>query len=123
MRRIAPRGEAHALLRAVRSLNYQLRSGAAVDGEVELVLHGSEEGLRGGRIHAIVHRGRVDIGDLLVEATLAGAYLADLRKKGVVEFLAQEGSVLLPILIQHIAANGEVAQHTRCPLAELGRAD
>ena len=47
--------------------------GVAVDGKVELVLDSDEKSLRRLSLCAVIHRGGVNVGNLLIEATLAGA--------------------------------------------------
>lgn len=119
MRRVAPGGQPHALLPAIRALDDDLGGGAPLDGEMHLVLHGGEKRLRCLRLRALVHRGRVDVGDFLVEPPLTGADFANLGQQVVVILRAQKRAVLEPLLVQHIAPEGEGAQHSDGPLTEL----
>ncbi len=120
--RIPPGGEAHVLFGAVRPAHDQLGGGVPVDGEVEFVLHGGEEGLRCPSVWLVVHRGGVDVGDFLVEAALTGAYFADFCEQVVEVCLIEDGTVFQPIFVQDVAANCEVPQDADGPLAELGGA-
>lgn len=92
----------------------------AVDGVVELVLDSGEEALGGGGVLVVVDAGGVDVGDLLVEATLGQADLTDLVEQALEVVLAQEGAVLHAPAVDDVAADGEVAQHAGGPLSELG---
>jgi hypothetical protein len=73
------------------------------------------------QVHGLVriHRRGVDVGDLQVKLPLAGGDFADFREQVFVLLLAQEGAVFQPLLVQHIAANGKVAQDAGGPLPEL----
>lgn len=84
--------------------------------------HGGEEGLRGLDLGAVVEGGSVDVGDLLVEAALAGADFANLGEEVVEVGLVEEGSFFQSLFVEHVAAQGEVAQDADGPLAKLGGA-
>ena len=79
LRSVFPRGQPHMLLLAVRTFYYQFRGGMAVNRKVQLVLNGRKEILCDFCIGPIIHRRRVDVGNLLVEPSLARANLADFR--------------------------------------------
>lgn len=91
----------------------------AVDGVVQFILYFGEEGLGGRCVLVVVHAGGVDIGDLLVEPSLAEADLADFRQQPLEVVLAQEAAVFHALAIQHIALDGELTQDAGCPLAKL----
>jgi len=120
--RIPPIGETHAFLSAVCPAHDQLGGGVAVDGKVELVLDSGEKSLRRFSLCAVIHRGGVNVGNLLIEATLAGADFADFRKQVVKVGLVEDGTVFQPFLVQNIPTDGEVPQDADGPLAELGGA-
>jgi hypothetical protein len=63
------------------------------------------------------------VGHLLVEAALAEADLADLLKQVLEIVLAEKAPVFQPLLVEHVAFDGELAQDGGGPLAELGGAD
>ena len=100
----------------------ELGGSVAVDGVVELVLDGGEEALGGGCVLVVVDAGGVDIGDLLVEAAIGQADLADLVEQALEVVLAEEGAVLHVPAVDDPAADGEVAQHAGVPPAEPGGA-
>ena len=92
----------------------------AGDGPVQLVLHRGEELLRQRRVGVVIHRKRVDVGDLLVEAPLAGADFPDALQQFVEVILAEDLLALLePLVIQHEALDDELPQRLRRPDAEL----
>jgi len=78
---------------------------------VELVLHGREE-LAGERRAGIVVGGEgVDVGDLLVEAALAGTDFADPFEQVVEVILAEDGAALLEaFVIEDEALDHELAE-------------
>jgi hypothetical protein len=76
-RRILPGGQAHALFVGIGAVDDDLRRRLAVDGPVQLVLHGGEKALGGLGGDVVVDGGGVDVGDFLVELALAQADLAD----------------------------------------------
>ena len=58
---------------AVGAVPDDLGGGPAVNGPVELVLHGGEKGLADLGVGIVINAGGVDVGDLLVEKPLGGA--------------------------------------------------
>ena len=119
VRTTRPGGQAHVGLIGVSPGADEFGSGLAVDGVVQLVLHGGEEapGRRG--VTVVVDAGGVDVGDLLVEAPLGQADLADLLQQALEVVLAQEAAVLHARPVDDVAPDGKVAQHLSGPLAEL----
>jgi len=83
----------------------------------------TEEQPRGGGILVVVHTGGIEVDELLVEVSLAEADLLYLGLQVTEVVVAQESAVLHALLVEHIAANGVLAQHTRSPLAELNALD
>jgi len=90
-----------------------------MNGEMEFVLYCSEEGLGRLGILAGVHRRGIDVGDFLIKLPLTCPDFTDFRQQVLKILLAKKCPTLKPLFIQHIAANGIVAQHTRGPLAKL----
>ena len=115
-----PCGQARVGLVGLGARGDEFGGGVAVDGVVELVLDGGEEPFGGGGVLVVVDAGGVDVGDLLVEATLGQADLADLVEQAFEVVLTEEGAVLHAPTVDDVAADGEVAQHAGGPLAELG---
>lgn len=74
------------------------------------------------RVGVVVQCGGVDVGNLLVKPAFAGANFANFIEQGIEICLAEDGAVFEAFLVEHIAADGEVAQNTGRPLAELGGA-
>ena len=93
-----------------------------MDGEVELVLDGGKKPWVVLGLGAVVEGGGVNGGDFLVKPALAGADFADLGQQVVEVGLVEEGAVFQAILVEDVAAEGEVSQHAIGPLAELGGA-
>jgi hypothetical protein len=92
----------------------------AGDGPKHLVLHLLEEQLGGLGLAVVVHGRGVDVADLLVEALLRGADIADARQQ-LVEVVPAAG-LLEPGVVQHEALDQVFAQVGGGPLAELGAA-
>lgn len=111
------RGESHVRLGGVGTRSDDFRSGAAVGGEVELVLHDLEEldGLLGTGV--VVDAGGVEIKDLPVEDLLAGPDVAD----AVQQFapVAPSAEVLQFGVIHREALDEVLAQAFGGPDAEL----
>lgn len=106
-------------LAAIGPFADQLCRGMAVDGVMQFVLYFGEECLGSWCVLVVIHAGGVDVGDLLVEASLAEADLADFRQQPLEVVLAQEAAVFHALTIQHIPLDGELTQDAGRPLAEL----
>ena len=97
-----------------------LRCRLAGDRPVQLVLHRLEEGLRDLGVLVVVDAALlVDVGDLEVEAALAGADLADALEQLVEVVLAEARALLEPLVVQHESLDDELLQRLRRPDAEL----
>jgi hypothetical protein len=71
-------------------------------------------------VPVVIDAGGVDVGDLLVKASLAEANFADFFEQPFEIILAKERAILHALLVEHIALDGEFAQHLGGPLAKLG---
>ncbi len=92
-----------------------------MDRKVEFVLHDGEEGLRGLRLRAVVHRRRVDVRDFLVKAAFAGPDGTDPLQQPQEVVLAEHLLALLQaFIIQHKALADIFLQNLSSPNAELG---
>jgi hypothetical protein len=87
---------------------------------VQLVLHGLEERLRRLGVLVVVDAALlVDVGDLEVEAPLAGADLADSLEQLVEVVLAEALVQLQPLVVEDEPLDDELAQGLGRPDAEL----
>jgi len=102
------------------SVDDHLGGGLPVDGPVELVLHGGEETLGGGRAQIVVNGGGVDIGDFLVELALAQTNFADALELFFEVLLAEDRAACFQSFIVHgKALDGVFLDDRRRPFAEL----
>jgi len=100
--RSLPRREARVRPAGVGALHDQLRGRSAVDRVVHLVLHRGEE--VAGELHGrvVVDAGRVDVGDLLVEAPFTGPDLLDADEQ-FVEVPVPALGLLEALVVEHEA--------------------
>jgi hypothetical protein len=68
---------------------------------VELVLHSGKEALCGGGGDIVINRGRVNVGDLLIELSLAQADFPDALELLLKVFFPKDGAIILQALIIH----------------------
>ena len=94
-----------------------------MNGIVHLILDALEEHPCGRSILIVVHARGIDVRQFLVEPPLRETNLANLGQQMLEVVLTKERPVLHTLLVEHVAANGKLAQHARIPLAELGSAD
>jgi hypothetical protein len=114
---------AHEWLVGVGALVDDLGGGVSVRGPVHLVLDRREELLREVNVGSVVDAGGVDVEDLLVEAPLGGADVADPREQLVeVVGVAGTGRVLEPLVVHCEALDQVFGEARGGPLAELGAA-
>ena len=99
-----------------------LRSRVPVSGPVHLVLHRLEELLRQLGVAVVIDAGRVDVGDLLIEETLAGANVANPRQQFVEIVLPERAPGLDALIVQREPFYQQFAEPGRGPLPELGTA-
>ena len=113
-------GQPHAVFRRIGARDDDLRRRLAVDGPVELVLHGGKETLGRGGGDIVVDGGRVDVRDFLVKLALAQADFPNPLELLLEVFFAEDGAVVLQSLVVHrVALDGEGLDDARGPLAEL----
>ena len=92
----------------------------AVDGPMQLVLHGGEEAHGGDSGDVVVDRGGVDVGNFLVELALAQADFPDALELFLEVFFTENGAVVFQTLVIHRKAlDGEGLDDAGGPLAEL----
>ena len=90
-----------------------------MDGEMQFVLHRGKECLRDVGVGTVIHRGRVNVCNLLVEIPLAGPDFPDALQQFVEVILAEDLLALFqPFVIQHEALDDELPQRLRRPDAE-----
>src|ERR1041385_872870 len=118
--RVLPRREPHRGLLSVSALRDQLRGGLARDRPVQLVLHGLEERLCDLGVLVVVDAALlVNVGDLQVEPSLAGADLTDPLEQ-LVEVVPAEALVQLqPLVVEDEPLDDELPQGLGRPDAEL----
>jgi hypothetical protein len=90
------------------------------DGEIQLVLHLGKKCLGGRRITIVIDAGGIDVGDLLVEATLREADFANLFQQALEIVFTQKHAVFHALFVQNIALDGKLAQNLGGPLTKLG---
>ncbi len=113
-------GQPHVFLAVIGAVHDDLRRRLAVDGVVQLVLHGGEEALGGGGGRVVVERGGVDVGDLLVELALGKADLPDLFQLALEELVVEDAAAVFEALHIHgPALDGVLLDDLVGPLAEL----
>ena len=103
----------------VGALHDELGGGVPVYGEVHLVLHRGIEAFGRGGGAVVVNSGSVQVGDLLIELTLAGADLPDALQLFLKVLVGQIGALLEPFVVHDPAANGVLHGNLVDPLAEL----
>jgi hypothetical protein len=88
---------------------------------MEFVLDGGKELLRQGCLRAVIGREGVDVGDLLINAALAGADFPYALEQ-FVEIVLAEGvfALLEPLVVHDESLDDELAQGFGGPDAELG---
>ena len=118
--RVLPGGETHTVFCGIGTGKDDLCRRLAVDGPMQLVLHGGEEPFCGGGSHIVVDGGRVNVGNFLVELPLAQADFPDALELFLEVFFAKDGAVIFQALVIHrIALDGEGLDDTSGPLTEL----
>ena len=121
VRCVLPGRQAHRGLRGVGALGDDLGRRLAGHGPVQLVLHGLEEGLGDLGLRVVVDAALlVDVGDLQVEAALAGPDLADALEQLVEVVLAEPPVELQPLVVEHEPLDDELLEGLGGPDAELG---
>ena len=118
--RVFPGSQAHAVFAGIGPRQNDLGCGLAVDGPVQLVLHGGKKALGSGSGDVVVDGCGVDVGDFLVELALAHADFADALELFFKVLLAQDGAVVFQALVIHgEALDGEGLDDAGGPFAEL----
>ena len=120
MRRALPTGQTHVFLSVISSIHNDFCRCLAVNGEVQLVLNRRKKAFgRLGRC-VVVERGRVDVGDLLVELPLGCADFPNFFQLPLEEFIRQNAAATLQALrIHDPPLNRVILDNLVGPLAEL----
>ena len=117
-----PVGEAHVPQGGIGRVVDNFCRGLSGDGPVELVLDAGGELLGHWSILVVVDSKRIDVGDLLVEAPLAGSDLPNALQQLFEVITAKESVSLLEALVVHDKAlDEELPQVLGGPNAKLGR--
>ena len=92
-----------------------------MDSVVHFILDSGEEIFCGLTVKRIVHGGRIDVCDFLIEAAFACPNLLDFRNQVAKIIFIENLTVDQPILIQNISLLGKCVKYLGRPLAELRR--
>lgn len=103
----------------IGTVNDNFGSGVAMDGKVQLILHGSEETFGGSSGGIIINLGGVDVGDFLVALPLTQANLAYLGELPLEEFVGEVAALLQAFRVHRPALNRVVFDDLARPFAEL----